>query len=70
MTNNLHEDFQSAYKVHHSTETVMVKVQDDIARAIDFLNFPLVRSRDRESREAANASREAARKKNLWLPWT
>ena len=35
MTNNLHEDFQSAYKVHHSTETVMVKVQDDIARAID-----------------------------------
>ena len=35
MTNNLHEDFQSAYKVHHSTETVMVKVQDDILRAID-----------------------------------
>ena len=23
------------YKVHHSTETVMVKVQDDILRAID-----------------------------------
>ena len=35
MTNNLHEDFQSAYKVHHSTETAMVKVQDDILRAID-----------------------------------
>ena len=33
--NNLHETFQSAYKVHHSTETVMVKVQDDILRAID-----------------------------------
>ena len=27
MNNNLHENFQSAYKVHHSTETVMVKVQ-------------------------------------------
>ena len=31
MNNNpLHENFQSAYKVHHSTETVIVKVQDDI----------------------------------------
>ena len=35
MNNNLHENFQSAYKVHHSTETVMVKVQDDILHAID-----------------------------------
>ena len=35
MNNNLHENFQSAYKVHHSTETVMVKVQDDIPCAID-----------------------------------
>ena len=26
MNNNLLENFQSAYKVHHSTETVMVKV--------------------------------------------
>ena len=33
--NNLHETFQSAYKVHHSTETVMEKVQDDILRGID-----------------------------------
>ena len=33
--NNPHETFQSAYKVHHSTETVMVKVQDDILHAID-----------------------------------
>ena len=33
--NNLHETFQSAYKVHHSTETVMVKVQDDILHGID-----------------------------------
>ena len=35
MNNNLHENFQSAFKVHHSTETVMVKVQDDILLAID-----------------------------------
>ena len=35
MNNNLHENFQSAYKVHHSTETVMLKVQDDILHAID-----------------------------------
>ena len=35
MNNNLHENFQSACKVHHSTETVMVKVQDDILHAID-----------------------------------
>ena len=33
--NNLHETFQLAYKVHHSTETVMVKVQDDILHGID-----------------------------------
>ena len=33
--NNLHENFQSAYKVYHSTETVMVKLQDDILHAID-----------------------------------
>ena len=35
MNNNLLENCQSAYKVHHSTETVMVKVQDDILHAID-----------------------------------
>ena len=35
MSNNLHENFQSAYKVHHSTETVMVKVHDDILHAND-----------------------------------
>ena len=33
--NNLHETFESTYKVHHSTETVMVKVQGDILHAID-----------------------------------
>ena len=29
MNNNLHDNFQSAYKVHHSTETAMVRVKDD-----------------------------------------
>ena len=35
MNNNLHENFQSACKVHHSNETVMEKVQDDILHATD-----------------------------------
>ena len=35
MNNNLHDNFQSAYKVHHSTETVMVRVKDDTLHAID-----------------------------------
>ena len=35
MNSNLHDNFQSAYKVHHSTETVMVRVQDDTLHAID-----------------------------------
>ena len=33
--NNLNELYQSAYKQCHSTETAMIKVQDDILRAID-----------------------------------
>ena len=33
--NNLHGTFQSAHKVDHSTETVMVKVQHDILYVID-----------------------------------
>ena len=33
--NNLSELYQSAYKKHHSTETALIKVQDDILRAID-----------------------------------
>ena len=41
MTNNLHGNFQSAYKVHHSTETVMVKVQDDGNEAIVLLMLDL-----------------------------
>ena len=35
MNNNLHDNFQSVYKVHHSTETAMVRVQDDTLHAID-----------------------------------
>ena len=33
--NNLHELLQSAYKQGHSTETMLVKVQNDILRSID-----------------------------------
>ena len=33
--NNLGELYQSAYNKHHSTETALLKVQDDILRAID-----------------------------------
>ena len=34
MVNNLHEPFQSAYRVNHSTETAMLRVQNDIIRAL------------------------------------
>ena len=33
--NNLHEPFQSAYKAGHSTESALMRVQNDILRAID-----------------------------------
>ena len=36
--NNLHELRQSAYKQGHSTETTLVKVQNDILRSIDERN--------------------------------
>ena len=34
MVNNLQEPFQSAYRLNHSTETVMLRVQNDIIRAL------------------------------------
>jgi len=34
MLNNLHEPYQSAYRKGHSTETALVRVQNDIIRAI------------------------------------
>ena len=33
--NSLHEIFQSAYKTGHSTETALVRVQNDILMALD-----------------------------------
>ena len=34
MVNNLHEPFPSAYRVNHSTDTAMLRVQNDIIRAL------------------------------------
>ena len=39
MVNNLQEPFQSAYRMNHSTETAMLRVQNDIIRALgDIIN--------------------------------
>ena len=32
---NMHEELQSAYRVHHSTETALMKVHDDVTLALD-----------------------------------
>ena len=34
-THSLHESMQSAYRKHHSTETALIKIQNDMLRAID-----------------------------------
>ena len=33
--NNLMEEYQSAYRADHSTETALLKVHHDISRALD-----------------------------------
>ena len=35
LRNNLHEQFQSAYKPNHSTETALMRVQNDILMSVD-----------------------------------
>ena len=42
MVNNLQEPFQSAYRMNHSTETAMLRVQNDIIRALGDNNVVLL----------------------------
>ena len=40
--NNIHEPFQSAYREHHSVETALIRVQNDILMSIDKGNAVLL----------------------------
>ena len=39
LINNLHDKFQSAYKTGFSTETALIKITDDILKALDNKSF-------------------------------
>jgi len=41
-TNNLHEEHQSAYRKFHSTETALLKVQNDVLQSLDQNNVTIM----------------------------